>query len=106
RDAASQMLHALKSMGFDLDATAEGGAASVDKKLKELTDATSPYEETMQQFQGKLQAGAADSALESIQKAPDEIKQQLYIEFANNLAAKGEGARARQILNDYISNPY
>ena len=106
RDAASQMLHALKSMGFDLDATAEGGAASVDKKLKELTDATSPYEETMQQFQGKLQAGAADSALESIQKAPEEIKQQLYIEFANNLAAKGEGARARQILNDYISNPY
>lgn len=106
RDAAWSMLSGLKSLGLDLDASAEGGLASVEKKLQELNDAANPYQATVQQFQTKMQSGATDSALESIQKAPEEVREQLYIDFANSLVTKGEGARARQIINDYIKNPY
>ena len=106
RDAAWGMLNGLKSLGLDLDANTEGGAAAVEKKLKELNDAQTPYGETMQQLQMKMQTGAMDGALESIEKAPEEIREQLYIDFANNLAAKGEGARARQIINERITNPF
>ena len=106
RDAAWSMLNGLKSLGVDLDASAEGGSAAVEKRLKELTDATNPYQETIQQFHGKLQEGTTESALESIQKAPEEVREQLYIELANTLAAKGEAARARQIVNDNVTNPY
>jgi hypothetical protein len=72
-----------------------------------MNEASNPYQATVRQFQGNLQDNQApDAALESIQKAPEEIRQQLYMEFANNLAIKGEGARARQIINDNISNPF
>src|SRR5204863_3229514 len=46
------------------------------------------------------------NALEAIQKVPDEMKEQAYIQLANALAAKGDSARARQIIEDYITNPY
>jgi hypothetical protein len=106
RDAAWGMLNGLKSLGLDLDANAEGGAAAVEKKLNEMNDAANPYQATVQRLQGKMQEAATDGALESIQKAPEEIREQLYIDLANTLAAKGEGARARQIINDNITNPY
>ena len=105
RDAAWAMLSGLKALGLDLDSNSEGGSASVENKLKELNDASNPYQATMQQLQNKIQEGATEGALESIQKAPEDIRQQLYVDFANNLAMKGEGARARQIINDYVSNP-
>jgi hypothetical protein len=106
RDAAWQMLSGLRALGQDLDTTAEGGAAAVEKKLAELTNSANPYQEVFQTLQTKMESGSADLALESIQKAPEELRDQLYNQLANNLAAKGDSARARQILNDYLKNPY
>jgi hypothetical protein len=106
RDAAWSLLNGLRSVGWDLDATSEGGAAAVEKKLTELNNASNPYQETFQQFQTKIDAGATDGAAESIQKAPKEIREQLYNQLANALAIKGEGARARQIINDHVTNPF
>jgi hypothetical protein len=105
-DSARNMLNGLKSMGLDFDANMEGGAASVEKKLQELNPGSTPYQATVEQFQAKMQNGAPDTAFESIEKAPEEVRQQLYIDFANTLAAKGEAARARQIINEHVSNPY
>jgi hypothetical protein len=107
RDAAWAMLSGLNSLHLDADASSEGGSTAVESRLKEMNEASNPYQATVRQFQGNLQDNQApDAALESIQKAPEEIRQQLYMEFANNLAIKGEGARARQIINDNISNPF
>ena len=105
RDAAWTMLSSLKSLGQDLDGSAEGGAAAVEKKLAELTNASNPYQQALESFQGKLDNGGTDVALESIQKAPEEIRNQLYNQLANNLAAKGDIERARQVLEN-LQNPY
>jgi hypothetical protein len=105
RDAAWQMLSGLRGLGQDLDGAVEGGAAAVEKKIAELQNASNPYQETFQALQTKVDNGSADAALESIQKAPEEIRNQLYNQLANNLAAKGDGARARQVLEN-LKNPY
>lgn len=106
RDAAWGLLTGLQTVGQDLDTVVPGGAASVQKRLAELAGGGNPYQVTVQNFQTKMEAGAMDGALESIQKAPQEMKEQLYMQAANMMAANGEGARARQIINDNISNPY
>lgn len=106
RDAAQNILGSLQSWGQVLDANIEGGAAAVQKKLAELNNAANPYQESFQAVQTKVDSGNTDAALESILKAPEEIRDQLYNQLANNLAAKGDSARARQILNDYLKNPY
>lgn len=105
RDAAWQMLSSLRGMGQDLDGAVEGGAAAIEKRLSELQNASNPYQETFQALQTKVDNGNADAALESIQKAPEEIRNQLYNQLANNLAAKGDGVRARQVLEN-LKNPY
>jgi hypothetical protein len=106
RDAAQNILGSLQSWGQFLDTNIEGGVAAVQKKLTELNNTANPYQESFQSVQTKVDSGNVDAALESIQKAPEEIRDQLYNQLANNLAAKGDSARARQILNDYLKNPY
>jgi hypothetical protein len=105
RDAAWSMLSSLRSLGPDLDANAEGGAAAVEKKLAEITSAANPFQQTMESLQAKIESGGSDTALESIQKAPEEIRNALYNQLANSLAAKGDIGRARQVLEN-LKNPY
>jgi hypothetical protein len=106
RDAAWGMLNGLRSLGQNLDSNAEGGSAAIEKKLTELNSTMNPYQADFQRIQTVMQGGTTDSALELIQKAPEEIRDQLYNQLANNLMMKGEGARARQVLNEYVTNPY
>lgn len=106
REAAWSILNGMQSLGQELDTSIPGGLAAVEKKLAELNTAANPQEATIQQVHTKINAGSVDAALESIQKVPEENREQLYIQLANNAAAHGESARARQIINDHVSNPY
>jgi uncharacterized DUF497 family protein len=107
RDAALNILNGLQSLGPELDAMVTGASASVEKRLAELNVVNNPYQAVMQQFQMKVDSGGSvDAAVESIQKAPAEVKEQLYMQLANTMAAKGEMARAKQLINDHVSNPY
>lgn len=106
RDAAWNLLQGLKALGSDLDAMVEGGAAAVTKKLSELENTTTPEQAAFQQAQTDINNNSStDAALEMIEKIPEENRESLYTQLANNAASRGEGARARQILNEHISNP-
>lgn len=106
REAAWNLLNSLKSMGPNLDATVDGGVAAVEKRITELNNATNPYVETSQKLQQNLQSGSVDGAMETVQKAPEELRDQLYQEIASSVAAKGDMARAQQILNDNVRNVF
>jgi len=107
RFAAATLLNGLSSLGPNLDSIVDGGAAAVKKKSREFEGESSPYQEALQQFQSNINNGQPDSAvIESIQKMPDEMKEQAYIQLANALTSKGETARAKQVINDNIANPY
>jgi hypothetical protein len=106
RDAASQLLYGLRALGTDLDAYISGGSAAITKKLGEL-DGPAPNQVAYQEAQQRiLQSGQLDSAQELIEKVPDEMKESLYNQLASNFAAKGDATRARQIINEKISNPF
>lgn len=106
RDAAAQLLYGLRSLGPDLDTLIVGGSAAVTKKLSEL-DSNAMTQAAFQEAQAKInENGPMDGAFEAIEKAPDEMREPLYNQLASNFAARGEGPRARQIINEKISNPF
>jgi len=98
-------LQGLQGFGTDLDTFVDGASARIEKKLAEINIVTNPYQAEMQTFQLKLDNGNTEAAIESVQKAPQEIRESLYVQLANHALAKGDSARARQIINDYVSNP-
>ena len=105
RDAAWSLLNGLQQLGTELDATVAGASANVEKKLAELNAAMNPHQQVMQSVMTKLN-GPQELALESIAKAPEEMREQLYVQMANMASQNGDPARARQILNDHVTNPY
>lgn len=106
RDAARQLLYGLRDVGPELDTLINGGSAAVTKKISELDGRTEPLAVYQQAQQKMNQSGPMDGALELIEKAPAEMKESLYTQFATQTAIRGDAARARQIINEKISNPY
>lgn len=107
RDAASHLLHALRSLGPDLDTFVDGGSAAITKRLNELEGSAAPPQIAFHQAQARInENGPTEGALEVIEKVPEEMRESLYSQLATNTAARGDGARARQIVNENISNPF
>jgi hypothetical protein len=105
RNAAQNILQTLKEMGADLEGYAPGSAAAVEKKLVELNSMGDPRNAEWQRYQTAVNNGTIDSALEAVNQAPREVREQLYQQIANKAAAAGDLARARQIITDNVTNP-
>ena len=105
-DALWMMMGALKSMGPELDKLVSGSSAALDKKQLELVGNANMYVNQYTEFQNAIANNPVDAALESIEKAPAEIREQLYTQLATREAQNGDMNRAKQILNEHISNPF
>ena len=101
QNEAFNLLQGLQQMGGELDTARPGGAAAVEKKLKELfiQPIPGPYA-----FQDPIGNNPVDSALATIEKAPNEQREQLYLQLANREATSGDLSKARQIVNEHVSN--
>lgn len=106
RDSAWNMLSGLQSISTDLDTMVTGATAAVEKKLAELNAQGNPQAASSQDYQTAVANSPADAALEAIEKAPAELQEQLYIQLAGREAMNGDSARAKQIINDHVSNLY
>ena len=98
RDAAWNMLSALKSLGAQLDTISPGANAVVDKKLAEFEASRG----------GVTIGGKPDGELsvEAIAKMPAGAQEQLYLQLAFSESQKGNLARARQIISENVTNPW
>jgi hypothetical protein len=100
RNAAGSLLRGLLQLGPELDTVTPGGAKALDRKLKEVYG---------QQASGLAQYAIAnspvDAALDMIQKAPQDQREQLYLQLINREASNGDPARARQLLK-LVQTPY
>ncbi len=101
REAAWNLVMGLRQLGSELNAVTPGSLAAVEKKFNELQGRTSDPN----QYQYAIGNNPADAALETIAKAPQEQREQLYIQLANREATSGDISRARQIVNERVSNP-
>src|SRR5919206_3690623 len=97
----------LKSLGDELDKVVSGSTAALTKKQNELMgNVNQQYVNQFQEYQNAIANNPVESALESIEKAPAELREQLYIMLATREGSNGDLARAKQILNEHVSNPY
>lgn len=102
-DAAMNLLYGLRQFGSELDTVSPGGLAAVTKKLGELSNQDPAVMDQTQKVVGNT---PVDAALEGIEKVPLDQREQLYIQLANREASNGDLARARQIVNERITNPH
>ncbi|HSE19835.1 MAG TPA: PPC domain-containing protein [Pyrinomonadaceae bacterium] len=102
RDAALNLLYGLRQFGPELDSVSGGGMAAVQKKLAELN----PESVSGDQFGNVIGNNPFETALEAIEKAPRDQREQLYLQLAGREANGGDIARARQIINERVTNPY
>ena len=99
RDTALNLLYGLRQFGSELDSASE---AAVQKKILELN----PEAASGNQYQNLIGTNSYESALEGIGKAPADQREQLYLQLASREAQKGESTRARQIIDERVSNPH
>jgi hypothetical protein len=105
RNLAQNLLNTLKQMSADLQRYAPDRAAALEKKWLEINGLGDPQGELRQKLQTTINSGTPDSALESVNQAPREMRDQLYQQVANKIAQTGDLTRARQIINEHITNP-
>ena len=102
RDAALNLLSGLLQFGAEVNSVSGGGEAALRKKLLELN----PEGSNGLQYQNLINNNSSDAALEGIEKAPKDQREQLYLQLATRESSNGDTARARQIVNDRVTNPY
>jgi hypothetical protein len=102
RDNALHLLSELLQFGPDVNSVAGGGVAALRKKYLELN----PDGSSGLQYQNLINNNSFDAALEGIEKAPADQREQLYLQLANRESSSGDIVRARQIVNDRVTNPY
>jgi len=102
RDAALNLLYGLRQFGPELDSVSGGGLAAVQKKLAEIN----PESSSGEQYGNLIGTNPVDAALETIEKAPRDQREQLYLQLAGREANSGDLARARQIINERVTNPH
>ncbi|HEX7772956.1 MAG TPA: PPC domain-containing protein, partial [Pyrinomonadaceae bacterium] len=105
-DAIWNLIPGLQSMGDQMERAINGSKAALDKKFAEISGGNDTIVNSMQAIQNAMNSNTAEAALETIEKAPADYREQLYVQLANREAANGDAARARQIINDHIANPY
>ncbi|HJS24494.1 MAG TPA: PPC domain-containing protein [Pyrinomonadaceae bacterium] len=106
QDAIWNMIPGLQSLGAEMDRAISGSKAALDKKIAEINGAGNMIVNPVQEYQNAIGSNQVETALETIEKAPADYRDQLYIQLANREATNGDLARARQIVNDHITNPY
>ncbi|HET9528108.1 MAG TPA: hypothetical protein VFO99_18170 [Pyrinomonadaceae bacterium] len=108
RDYAWSLLHGLKALGGEVETVMNGSVAAVEKRIKEFPGFNAPQMEDFQQYQNAVNNTSLplDDVIQTLSKAPKEQREQLFVQLANRAVNNGDIARARQIINDYVTTPY
>lgn len=105
RNAAQNLLSTLRQMNTEMASYAPDRVAALEKKWSELNNLGDSQGAQWQRFQAAINNGTPDAAIESIEQAPKEMRDQLYRQVAGRLAAAGDLPRAKQVVSEHISDP-
>ncbi len=79
-------------------------APQVRRKLADVKQLLDPQERAFMKYQEQMQNGTTDSLLQAASQAPAEVRDMLYQTAAWKALAQKDTARARQIIQDNVSN--
>ncbi|MDX6384495.1 MAG: hypothetical protein QOK48_2068 [Blastocatellia bacterium] len=105
RNAAQNLLGTLRQMSTEMASYAPDRVVALEKKWSELNNLGDAQGGQWQRYQAAINNGTPDAAIESVEQAPKEIRDQLYRQIATRLAATGDMTRARQVIADHITDP-
>ena len=111
REQAWNLLQNLRGLSAEIDAVMTGGTAAVEKKINEfnvLNNQNNPQLLEVAKYQTAINDSNVpfDDTLASIARAPKDHREQLYVQMASRAAMNGDTAKAKQIINDHVKNPY
>lgn len=104
KNSAQNILSALKSMP-EVTAYAPASAAVIEKRVVELNTSSDPQSIRWEKYMGPINAGTLDEGLAEAERAPRDMRENLYQQVAQKALSQGDAARARQIVRDHILNP-
>ena len=107
-DALWIVMSGLKTLGPELDKIVSGSLAALEKKQTELVgnNQANQWVNQFQEISTAIANNPVEGAMEAIEKAPTEYREQLYVMLATKEATNGDLTRAKQILNEHVSNPF
>ncbi len=82
-----------------------GRAPALRRRYTEVNRTTDVRGRAWNKYQKMIQEGTVDTVLEAIDKAPPEMRTPLYQQAAWKVMNEGDAERARQIINDHITDP-
>jgi hypothetical protein len=103
RTVVWSVLETLKSVGPRVNSSEN---AAVEKKFAEVSDKWNPQGQIMQRLQENLNNGSVEQSLAGVEKAPIEIREQLYQSVAEKAASAGDIDKAQSILTEHITDNY
>jgi len=80
-------------------------AAQIRGKLSDAMKQTNPEFRSIMKYQEQMQNGTPDSILQAAAKAPPEERDMLYQSAAWKALSQNDTTRARQIVQDNVTNP-
>lgn len=101
----SYLLTELNSIIKEVEKYAPSRASQISRKAAQSNRKVPPEEKFYKEQERVLSNGSVDEVLETAKKAPDELRDALYQQAATKALGEGDESRARQIINDNISNP-
>jgi hypothetical protein len=104
RNAAQNLLMGLQQILPEIEKNAPARFNEVQRKIADFKKTLDPQSRRWSDFQQMIQQESVDAALVSIEKAPPEIRSNLYQQIAWKAFSQGDQERARQIVNDHVEN--
>lgn len=105
---AQGLLQGLQSLGAEIDSLEIGSLAAVNKKFSELSAINNSMMPGVQEYYDAINNMnmPVDEVIQVLLKAPQQLKEQLFIQLSGRVQNNGDMARARQIVNDHVTTPY
>jgi hypothetical protein len=105
RNVAQNLADNLLHMTTELQNYAPDKRAALEEKMTSIRTFGDPQSALWAKYQSAVNENSPDSAMETINQAPAELKESLYQQLAGRLTESGDGQRARQIIADHVRSP-
>jgi len=101
---ARSVLSQLQSVMADIEKYAPGRAQALRARLADFTKLLDPRDRAQQEYRMLMSTGTVEDLLQAAEKAPPERRNQFYQGASQKAAQQGDFERARQIVNDNITD--
>jgi hypothetical protein len=105
RNIAQTLLMGLQNIMPNVEKILPSRVAALQRKIADLRTSTDVGSRFWQDYQEVFQNGSVDDILGLAPKVSTELREQVYQQAAWKALGQGDSERARQIINEGVSNP-